>query len=1508
MSWAESSSVFDEILKKLKQQNNGRPGFNKKTFNTVEDLGDKLAVSTQETLKTIPVYDMVRTLLDLVQPGNGKLSVIASRVLIQLCDVVPRTRDVLVECHGVAPFVQILCKFKEIKLQEKYLQTLEKLTHKYPTVCLEAGALMAIQPLFKSPMYFKAAHSIAMNMSKEVTFDVGTFIKTAVPSLSEHLKDSHVNILDVATTCLTQIVGSFESPSHIFDDYEQKLIEQVAKVISPRNSGARQASLNMSSWLGLVLLLKTWARSSHLGFKTFTEIGFVVIHLLTGSGVFSASSRPERQVYEIVDLANELLPPLPEKQDDSMISACEKLLIDHPKLLHQFGLYLLPILIKICENNVTGPLRHICLSVIEKLIHFSNIDTIDSLLMWRRISSFLAEVLSWKDPIALSHALQIAEILMEKLPQIFSKIFVREGVMQAVSTLTIPESQLSSCQEESSKHSGLAVGSPLTPVQVSTSGFQPSANLSKKAQAFQNCYGHELVNGRSMELVKLRGICSELTEIVNQRTTIEGSHDNEEKIFISDILEKLNQGDGFSTFEFIDSGVVDALLNYLSCGALYGKCIPESMMDMYREETMRRWTIFITVALPLDLEDIKMAPMSILVKKLHKALSSLERFPILFIYGARSSIGNVHLSYGVSTIAKKINLRLSRAKGEESLKDYSCIVPFHPLKKLADVENFLWPYVGHDEPQGMLDRPQPYPRLSFLVGEEELNLNTSIYEAVGHCVVNEIKKDNDNGESCLRGDTYSITYRRSNRPEETVSVETVGSMPPSKSSEVVAPPDTSKQQISLLDSSLRGELLCDLEKNSRTYNILALLSLLEGLNKQSASIHAKAGGSGERKISSLSGKKFMNKTLTLKLDRQIKDALVLSSGILPSWCSHLIKACPFLFPFETRRRYFYSTALGNPRALNYLQRQQGISNGSRHEREVLFGELDVRVLSTSRDCILDFVAKFMETESNLQSFIEVTFDGEDDVGPEVTLEFYRLLSHDLQKFGLGMWRFNSSSNESVMEADGRSSKVITSQAFDEIIQAPLGLFPRCWLTDADVLEGVTFEKVLKHFKLLGRILAKVLQDKKLLDLPLSSAFYRLLLGQVLSLHDIISFDAELGKKLLKLQDIVKNPSSETENSGHDYMLLDYPYKENVDINNLEMYVDHVVDTTVGKGISRQLKALRDGFCEVFDISSLQIFSPRELEYMLCGRKLPEMETVGDLCSDGNGCTTKNPPFINDVSCHEVWWDGNAESESGTVRHEGLFRLEEKEYQSLKPGCELKDSIIYAYCQLLAEKEKRYRIRGDFVQGVASYFFMPPWFFKEIENNHEFKKLNDRKMNANKVKDLFQTTFKKYGSDIQGNSIDNASHIIMPIHNGSHWIMFLWAVNGVKVLMLDSLYDDSASNELKEEYLKAFLAVNYLVPIMLNYLNEEKFPEIIFPTIQIVKELPKPKANNHDSGVLVCMYIYCLLGCVKLEDVKWEEQQLVNFRYRVAYDIKMGRACNFPRASIEARNSRRELKM
>lgn len=96
----------------------------------------------------------------------------------------------------------------------------------------------------------------------------------------------------------------------------------------------------------------------------------------------------------------------------------------------------------------------------------------------------------------------------------------------------------------------------------------------------------------------------------------------------------------------------------------------------------------------------------------------------------------------------------------------------------------------------------------------------------------------------------------------------------------------------------------------------------------------------------------------------------------------------------------------------------------------------------------------------------------------------------------------------------------------------------------------------------------------------------------------------------------------------------------VNIDNLEEYISLVVAATVKTGITRQMEAFRAGFnqviisysfsffryfssffcnfllmftfsnSQVFDISALQIFSPIELDYMLCGhRELWEVQIL-----------------------------------------------------------------------------------------------------------------------------------------------------------------------------------------------------------------------------------------------------------------------------------------------------------
>ncbi|KAL3012530.1 hypothetical protein AAZX31_06G003300 [Glycine max] len=1567
-------------------------------------LCDMLSIGTEDSLSTFSVDSFVPVLVGLLNhESNPDVMLLAARALTHLCDVLPSSCAAVVHYGAVSIFCARLLTIEYMDLAEQSLQALKKISQEHPTACLRAGALMAVLSYldFFSTGVQRVALSTAANMCKKLPPDAADFVMEAVPLLTNLLQYHDSKVLEHASVCLTRIAKAFaSSPDKLDELCNHGLVTQAASLISTSGSGGGQASLSTPTYTGLIRLLSTCASGSPLGAKTLLLHGAsgILKDILSGSGVSSntsvspALSRPADQIFEIVNLANELLPPLPQGtislpvssnlfvkesvvkksppsgnpgiQEDTNgnvheISARAKLLNDKPELLKQFGMDLLPVLMQIYGASVNGPVRHKCLSVIGKLMYFSTAEMIQSLLSVTNISSFLAGVLAWKDPHVLVPALQISEILMEKLPGIFSKMFVREGVVHAVDQLILAgnatniSTQTSSAEKDTDSVSGTSsrsrryrlrsgnsnpdanrsddlkspvpvnVGLPPSSVETPTTNSSIRASISSVANAFKDKYfpsdPGSVEVGVSDDLLHLKNLCSKLnTGVDDQRSKAKGkveasgfdldddSTNTEEYLIgvISDMLKELGKGDSVSTFEFIGSGVVEALLNYFSCGYFSKDRISETNLPKLRQQALTRFKSFVAVALPLSIDNGAVAPMTVLVQKLQNVLSSLERFPVMLSNSSRSSSGSGRLSSGLSALSQPIKLRFCRAQGEKSLKDYSSsVVLIDPLASLAAIEEFLWARVQRGEsglkstvgtensesgttPAGAgVSSPSSYipstafrystgsrsrssvnigdtprkeifqdngtssskskgkavlkpaqeeargpqtrnavrrraaldkdaqmkpangdstsedeeldispveidealviedddisddededredvrrdyylpvylpdevhdvklgdsaeestvapatsdsqtnaasgssskagtargcdsadfrsgyssssrgamsfaaaamaglgyansrgfrggrdrhgrllfgssndpPKLIFTAGGKHLNRNLTIYQAIQR----QLMLDEDDDErlagsdrvssdgSSLWGDIYTITYQRAeNQPDKASNGGSSSNT--SKSAKSGSALNSSSEaklhQTSVLDSILQGDLPCDLEKSNPTYNILALLRVLEGLNQLAPHLRTQmvSDSFAKGKILDLDElgvttgarvlpEEFVSGKLTPKLARQIQDALALCSGSLPLWCCQLTKACPFLFPFDTRRQYFYSTAFGLSRALYRLQQQQGADgHGSTTEREVRVGRLQRQKVRVSRNRVLDSAAKVMGMYSSQKAVLEVEYFGEVGTGLGPTLEFYTILSHDLQQVGLQMWRsYSSEKHQMEIDRDEKKKKSDGSgpnlAGDGELVEAPLGLFPRPWPTNSDASEGSRFSKVVEYFRLLGRVMAKALQDGRLLDLPLSVAFYKLVLGQDLDLHDILSIDAELGKTLQEFNALVCRKHY-IESIGGSYtdtivnlhfhgvpiedLCLDFtlpgypeytlkPGDEIVDINNLEEYISLVADATVKTGIMRQIEAFRAGFNQVFDISSLQIFTPQELDNLLCGcRELWEL--------------------------------------------------------------------------------------------------------------------------------------------------------------------------------------------------------------------------------------------------------------------------------------------------------------
>ena len=362
-------------------------------------------------------------------------------------------------------------------------------------------------------------------------------------------------------------------------------------------------------------------------------------------------------------------------------------------------------------------------------------------------------MLAWKDPHFLVPALQIAEILMEKLPATFSKMFVREGVVHAVDQLILAGSstnvstQASSAEKDNDSFSGTSsrsrryrlrsgisnpeanpsddlkspvsvnVGLPQSSAQTLTINSSIRVAVSSAARAFRDKYFPSdpgaVEVGVSDDLLHLKNLCMKLnTGLDDRRSKAKGkvkaagfglddnSANMEEYLIgvISDMLKELGKGDGVSTFEFIGSGVVAALLNYFSCGYFSKDQISETNLPKLRQQALTRFKSFVAVALPSSTDNGVVAPMTVLVQKLQNALSSLEHFPVVLSHSSRSSSGSARLSSGLGALSQPFKLRLCRAQGEKSLRDYSSnILLIDPLASLASIEEFLWPRIQRGE-------------------------------------------------------------------------------------------------------------------------------------------------------------------------------------------------------------------------------------------------------------------------------------------------------------------------------------------------------------------------------------------------------------------------------------------------------------------------------------------------------------------------------------------------------------------------------------------------------------------------------------------------------------------------------------------------------------------------------------------------------------------------------------------------------------------------------------------
>ncbi|KAL7265164.1 hypothetical protein ACSBR1_003011 [Camellia fascicularis] len=1451
---------FKKVLSSLDQE-----GEESGTLAALTELCELLSFCADSSLSSLMADSVSPILVKLARhENNPNIMLLAIRAITYLCDVHPRSSGFLVRHDAVPALCQRLIAIEYLDVAEQCLQALEKISHDQPLACLQSGAIMAVLTYidFFSTSVQRVALSTVVNICNKLPSECPSTLLEAVPMLCKLLQYEDPQLVENVATCLIKIAERVQNSPDMLDELcNHGLIQQATHLIDLNC----RTTLCQPVYTGLIGLLVKLASGSMVAFRTLFELNissilkdvlstYNISHGMPSSNMVDGSCN---QVHEVLKLLNELLPAIARDHSISVNLEKENFLVNQPDHLQKFGMDLLSILIQVVNSGANLYVCYGSLSVINKFVYFSKSEMLIELLKDTNISSFLAGVFTRKDNHVLMLALQIADTILQKLSDIFLNSFLKEGVFFAIDTLLTPEkgSQLmfpmfSGIQQSNDTSQNCAARDAhkclcyaFDTVQSAFASETGSCRLEKDSvhslakQIKTNYFDTKILNheqGLTDILQKLRTLAAALTDLVNTSMSKDSPRLHEEFYSIlHQIMAQLNGRDPISTFEFIESGIVKALVNYLSNGQYLRENTELSSGFNHTCGVEKRFEVFGRLFLPsLDapLEDF---PLSLLTQKLQTALSSLENFPVILSHSNKQRNSFATVPYGRCTSHLCLKVQFMRGEGETHLCDYSDVLTVDPFSYLDAIERYLWPKVSKNRtehgksaatralsrleslpsqlpsdmssPGGKIpdlmesdsmssdmqamqeDKPNishslpeegdnsrqttgettgssevpidavqdhvenkqhnssaedtsmsteysgsssnedTSPKLLFYLEGHQLDQALSLYQAI---LQQQIKAEHDTVNFAkLWSQVYRVTYRRAVKPGQSCSQD---SQHQAHDSSMSARVGTYWQCAPFFSGMFVSKLASDLETSNPVYDVLFFLKSLEGMNRfrfhlmSNERRYAFAEGRIDKldnlmvTASAVPQNEFVSSKLTEKLEQQMRDPLAVSIGGMPLWCSKLMTSCPFLFAFEARCKYFRLAAFGQlqaqPRPTSH--NDSGGLNGRRQNAS----GLPRKKFLVCRDRILESATQMMNLYARQKAILEVEYNEEVGTGLGPTLEFYTLVSHEFQKSGLRMWR-----------EDHRLLLPTTSLEMEDedsrIVVSPCGLFPHPWSSTVCTSGGIEFSEVISKFVLLGQVIAKSVQDGRVLDIPFSKAFYKLILGQELTVYDIHSFDPELSRALLEFQAVVERKrylesvcgenstlklnlcfrNTTIEDLSLDFSLPGYPGytltsgpdPKLVNMTNLEEYVSLIVDATINAGVCRQMQAFKSGFNQVFPIKHLQVFSEEELERLLCGER--EFWTSNELLDHikfDHGYTSSSPPILNLL---EIIREFNQELQRAFLQFvTGAPRLPPGGLASLNP----KLTIVRKHSSQCADADL------PSVMTCANYLKMPPYSSKE----------------------------------------------------------------------------------------------------------------------------------------------------------------------------------------------------
>lgn len=1177
----------------------------------------------EDAISTYPIPELIPLLVQSLQrEAIPELMLYAVNCIVNLLDILPNLARVFASSGAIPVVCAKLTSIDFIDLAEGSIKALEKLGYEHGQAILQEGVLATLVELiyfFDVETQKRILRVITMLGATATNHELYTqFIEPALPSLLPHLSADEGSLLTELTLqffhVLIDAVGeSAETPSLRTESLcDRGLLTQLIDLLQSRPDLTGRV-------FGVLERLATNSASVTEGLLNIGIVGYI-----TQSMGFEVKDFDK--IKEALGLINALLP---EKSADDYQFRVE-FYQSNPQFVDSIAELVVPRVLAAFDKIDHRSVKNKSLKAFDSLLKLGTQSTLIALIDPTVFAAFVQELLFSGDRTALRLSLNIVSTAYSKLPAQFMKHFVREGVVEKLKGLSKPHLKSEAPRPHSIKSmlvdKGVPEGSPLfdhivskidgqagtrpwTPESIEVRRQRIGAELKRTYTAPLTTRGvlekhnirremladkvpWERVKGDN-DIYKLAKQCLQLHE--QQDEPFESSaliqltaictqlEAGEAAQALAELDRLLDSPDGATCSEVFQSQLTSTLFQWLSQAPANAKLLKEALPSTTLTKLVKLLILSLkfTESFSVDIKESRGNP----IQSLAAIASNVE---IVLRYHDEPSVdpemAERHALFS-NFPELQVNVQLFQTLNAVGEKLLSVASP-------EELETLAMRQLGYkrrtvdfrQRRERQMEDSDEQPALSQLVEPQEQVVNDAEsknkFEVIEQVLrARQAPPDAEQAE-LLR---QMAEIEMNSRPLPNLHVEFSQEGRPIDNwtfAFALVHANQGEERV-VLDFKFTPKHLCPSSAyvdNEDAYRHIVSEACEVGLASSSPVY------SVLRLIKllnllkpNLSKEAFYSAKLSSAVARQSEEAAVMLTDTTPNWINKVLGCCQFLFPFDLRINFLKRTNFTG------LVIQQTLSS---YRGRTAVQPIGKRKFTVKRSEILPEALRiFSDVRTVRHNTLEFDYAGEEGTGLGPSLEFYFSLSKEVR--GLPAWRNTGEET---------------------------GLFPA-----PSSKEDIVF------WEALGRIIGKALADDRLLELPLSPVFWKLIFRRPILFSDLEMVDRSLFvhiKELLAVSqeaaeasdiELVTYRGSRIEDlhivftvPGYDFIELKPDGARTVvTAASLGEYIALVVKATLLQ--TTQAEAIRLGLNSVIDLSKLEFLNADELETVLCGSRNEEWD-------------------------------------------------------------------------------------------------------------------------------------------------------------------------------------------------------------------------------------------------------------------------------------------------------------